>query len=747
MIKGPSKSMVKRMLFAWFMLLAIMIGVIGGRLFYLMVIKSDFYQQKAAQQQLYDNEISAERGKIYDRNGELLATSAQVWTVYVTPNAFSSIEGEKNRADTKADIATNLSAILGLDYKTVFDNLEKKVSYQRIMRNVEKPAADKIRKYIATSEYKVGQFIGLEESSKRYYPNNTLASSVLGFVGSDNQGLYGIEKKYDSDLIGVPGRVVAAKDAKGNGMPLSYELEIEATPGNSLVTSLDTYIQSVCEKYLDQAVIDNKITERGAVICMNVNSGEILAMAVAGDFDPNSAFDLSPENQAIVDALDGEEKSAMITQLRNVQWRNKAVSDTYEPGSVFKIVTAAMALEEGTTSIGNHYNCNGYIVVAGRRYNCHKREGHGAETLTNAVQNSCNPVFITFGQQLGATTFSKYFEAFGLGEKTGIDLPGEALPTYHKLSSMGITELASSSFGQTFKVTPIQMITAISAAVNGGYLVQPHIVNEVVDNDGNTVKSVATSVKRQVISTTTSETIRVLMEAVVDGGGGKNAYVSGYRIGGKTGTSQKVSEMIESGESGLYVASFCGVAPINDPEIALLVILDEPHGDAYYGGTIAAPVGGQILSEILPYMGIEPQYSDEELSKIGVRVPSVTGQKIEFAKKAITEKGLKYEIVGNGETVLKQFPASTGTLSSGSVVILYTTEDATVKKTTVPNFFGLSVSDANELAKDNDINIQFAGTSVSGSGVTAYKQSVESGTEVDVGTIVTVYFRTTETAE
>lgn len=747
MVKGPNKSMIKRMLIVWSLLLVVMVGLIGGRLFYHMVLKSDFYQKKAAQQQLYDNEISAERGKIYDRNGELLATSAQVWTVYVTPNSFSSIKNDNDRVAVKADVATNLSAILEMDYQSVLDQLNKKVSYVRIKKNVEKPEADKIRKYIADSKYKVGQYIGLEESSKRYYPNNTLASSVLGFVGSDNQGLFGIEKKYDDMLVGVPGRVVAAKDARGNDMPMSYELEIEATPGNSLVTSLDSYIQSVCEKYLDQAIVDNKITERGAVICMNVNTGEILAMAVAGDFDPNNAFALSQENQALVDALEGDEKNAMISKLQNLQWRNKAVSDTYEPGSVFKIVTAAMALEEGITSVGNHYNCNGYIVVAGRRYNCHKRSGHGAESLTNAVQNSCNPVFITFGQQLGATTFSKYFEAFGLSEKTGIDLPGEALPTYHKLSNMGVTELASSSFGQTFKITPIQMITAISTAVNGGYLVQPHIVNEVVDNDGNTIKSVGTTVKRQVISTKTSETIRVLMEAVVDSGGGKNAYVSGYRIGGKTGTSQKVSEMLETGESGLYVASFCGVAPINDPEIALLVILDEPHGDAYYGGTIAAPVGGQIMAEILPYMGIEPQYSEEELSKLGIKVPSVTGQTLEFAKKIITEKGLSYKVIGDGDTVIKQFPASTGTISSGSVVMLYTTEDAAVEKTTVPNFYGLSVNDANELAKNSKINIQFAGTSISGSGVTAYKQSIEHDVEVDIGTIVTVYFRTTETAE
>lgn len=747
MAKGPNKSMILRIITVWAVMTLTMLGLVGGRLVYLMGVKSDFYQQKAAEQQLYDTELKAERGNIYDRNGELLATSAQVWTVYITPNSFKKVTDEAKLNAIKSEIATNLSAILQMDYQTVLDYTNKNTSYVKVKQNVEKPEADRIRQYIADSSYKVGEYIGLDESSRRYYQNDSLASVVLGFVGTDNQGLSGLELQYDDELTGVPGRVVAAKDATGNDMPLSYEIEIEAQPGNSLVTSIDSYVQNVCEKYLQQAIIDNKVSERGAVICMNVNTGEIYAMAVKGDFNPNSPFTLSEADQQIVDALEGDEKSKKLSELRNMQWRNKAVSDTYEPGSVFKIVTAAMALEEGITSLGNHYNCNGYIVVAGRRYNCHKRTGHGAETFTQAVQNSCNPVFITFGQQLGATTFSKYYEAFGLGQKTGIDLPGESTPVYHTVNKMGITELASSSFGQTFNVSPIQMITAISAAVNGGYLVQPHIVNEIVDGEGNTVKSIGTTVKRQVISTKTSETIRTVMEAVVDGGGGKNAYVPGYRIGGKTGTSQKVSKILETGETGLYIASFCGVAPINDPEIALLVMLDEPHGDAYYGGTIAAPVGGQIMAEILPYLGFEPQYSQDELDKMAVKIPSVTGQTVDFAKKAIKEKGLTFKVIGDGETVLKQFPTATDSLYSDGVVMLYTTEDAVVNKTGVPSFMGLTVSAANELANNKNINIQFSGTSISGSGVVAYKQSIEEETEVDEGTIVTVYFRTTETAE
>ncbi len=747
MIKGPNRSMIIRIITVFTVMALCMFGLIGGRLVYLMVAQSDFYQKKAAEQQLYDIELAAERGEIYDRNGELLATSAQVWTVYITPNSFKKIDDDAERQAVKTEIATNLSAILGLDYQTVLDYTNKSTSYVKVKKNVEKPEADKIREYIANSTYKVGEYIGLDESSKRYYPNDSLASAVLGFVGTDNQGLAGLELQYETELTGIPGRVVAAKDATGNDMPMSYEVEIAATPGNSLVTSLDSYVQNVCEKYLQQAIIDNKVTERGAVICMNVNTGEILGMAVKGDFNPNDPFTLSESNQAIVDALEGDEKTKKLSELRNQQWRNKAVSDTYEPGSVFKIATAAMSLEENVAGLSNHYNCNGYIVIAGRRYNCHKREGHGAETFTQAVQNSCNPVFITLGQQLGAETFSKYFTAFGLTEKTGIDLPGESTPVYHTYEKMGITELASSSFGQTFNISPIQMITAISAAVNGGYLVQPHVVNEIIDADGNTVKSVGTVVKRQVISAETSAVIRNVMEAVVESGGGKNAYVPGYRIGGKTGTSQKVAKMLETGETGLYIASFCGVAPINDPEIALLVMLDEPHGDAYYGGTIAAPVGGQIFSEILPYLGFEPQYTQEELDKMAVKIPSVTGQSVEFAKKAIKEKDLKYKIIGNGDTVIKQFPTATESLYSDGVVMLYTEESAVISKSKVPDFYGMSLSAANQTAVDNNINISFSGAAMSGSSVFAYKQSIEPGTEVDSGTIVTVYFRTTETAE
>ncbi|MDD4699463.1 MAG: penicillin-binding transpeptidase domain-containing protein [Oscillospiraceae bacterium] len=748
MAKGPTRTMWVRMMIVMLVLGVGMLGVTGVRLATIMIADSEFYQEKAAEQQLYDTVLSPTRGDIYDRNMNTLATSATVWTVYITPNDFPDISDEAKRAIVKQDIANHLATILELNVDDVLAMTAKSSSYVIVKKQVEKPEADKIREYISTSEYGVGNYIGLDESTKRYYPNDNLASVLMGFVGSDNQGLSGLESYYDKDLTGTSGRVVAAKNAHGADMPFSYEKVVDATAGNSLVLTIDKFIQYVCEKNLEQAIIDNKIAERGACVVMNVNTGEILAMAVKGDFDPNDPFTLSAEDKSIVDTLQGDERTAKLSELRNRQWRNKAISDTYEPGSVFKIVTASAAIEEDAAKLTSTYNCPGYIVVAGNRYKCHKLIGHGTLTLTGAMQQSCNPAFITMGQQLGATTFSKYFEAFGLTEKTGIDLPGESASVYHRVNAMGPTELASTSFGQTFKITPIQLITAVSAAVNGGYLVQPHAVNEIVDKNGNTISKVDSTVKRQVISTNTSEIMRQLLEAVVDGGGGKNAYVAGYRIGAKTGTSQKVAEMLATGKDRLYIGSTVGVAPMDDPEIAVLMMLDQPPmGAAYYGGTIAAPSVGQILSEILPYMGFEPQYTEKQLETLAISVPNVVGNSVSVAKSTVTSSNLKYKVIGSGSTVISQMPASTQSIYQNGVVVLYTDETSTTSIATVPDFTGLTVSAANKSAANAGINIEFSGTDLTTSGVVAYRQDYAAGLEVESGTVITVYFRSLETAE
>ncbi len=745
---GPGKQMWKRMVTVMLAMIILTVSVTSVSLFNIMVLHGQEYQSKASEQQLHDAYIAAERGNIYDSNMNTLAKSATVWTVYVTPNDIANLKNEEEKGAVKALICEKLAPILGLESDEVAKKLEKTKSYYvELKKKCNDETVEKVRAFLKeNSKYSLSSYIGIDQSTTRYYPEN-IAATVLGFVGDDNQGLYGLELQYEEELTGVAGRVVAAKNAKGADMPFSYEKVVDAQPGHSLVLTIDSYVQYVAEKYLEKAVTDNKVAERGTCIIMNVKTGGILAMATKGDFNCNTPFALSTEEQKQVDALSGEERSKKLSELRNRQWRNKAISDAYEPGSVFKVITAAIGVEENVATYSTSFNCPGYIVIAGQRYSCHKHAGHGMQNLTQATQNSCNPYFINLGQQIGVNTFSKYFEAFGLTEKTGIDLPGEAGSQYHKAEKMGPTELASESFGQTFKITPIQLLTAISASVNGGYLVQPHVVSKVVDKDNNIVKNVETKKKRQVVSSETSKVICKIMEAVVDGGGGQNAYVAGYRIGGKTGTSQKVSEMLSSGKKGLYIASFCGVAPMDDPEIAMIFLLDEPHGTSYYGGTISAPPGGQILSEILPYLGYQPQYSDEQIMQSTKTVPGVVGKTVDAAKSEVAAKGLSYKIVGSGQKVIRQLPESGSTVFNQGTVILYTEASAEKLKTKVPALTGMSLSQVNNLAAQYGLNISFKGNVNSNKAVVSYQQSIAAETEVERGTLVEVYFRSNETGD
>ncbi len=745
--KGPSREMLKRIMAIMLSVVIATVSVTSFRLVTIMLVRGKEYQSKASAQQLHDAYIAAERGNIYDTNMNVLAKSATVWTIYVTPNDLTKLSAEESEK-VKDIIAENLSAILSLEKGDILEKLNKTSRYYvEIKKKVSEEDADKIREFLnKNKDLKLSNYVGIDEATTRYYSEN-IASTVLGFVGDDNQGLSGLELTYDEDLTGVSGRVVAAKNANGADMPFSYEKVVDAEPGNSLVLTIDSYIQYVAEKHLETAIVNNKVAERGACLVMNVNTGAVLAMATKGDFDCNEPFKLSATDQAVVDELEGEERSKKLAELRNRQWRNKIISDAYEPGSVFKVITAAIGIEEGFATLNTSCNCPGYIVIAGQRYSCHKKIGHGMQNLTQAVQNSCNPFFISLGQSIGVNTFSKYFKAFGLTEKTGIDLVGEASSQYHSEKNMGPTELSSSSFGQTFKITPIQLLTAISATVNGGYLVQPHVVDKVIDSKGNVVKSNNATVKRQVISKETSKLVCQLMEAVVDGGGGQNAYVPGYRIGGKTGTSQKVSEMLDSGKKRLYVASFCGVAPIDNPEIAMLFILDEPQGVNYYGGTISAPPGGQILSEILPYLGYEPQYSEEELKKLAKSVPNVTGKTVSTAKDMLTTEGLTYKVIGEGEKVEKQLPENGSMILDSGVVLLYTDKDAEEQKTTVPSFIGYTLSQVNTLATQYGLNVHFKGNVASDKAVVSYLQSIPEGTEVSKGSVIEVHFRSNETGD
>ena len=742
MTPKPGKEMVVRILVVMLALIIAFSGVSTYRLINIMIVNGEEYQSKASEQQLYDSLITAPRGDIYDTNMQVLARSTTAWTVYITPNGIWKIDDEGDRELVKKTIAENLSEILELEYDTVYSQTEKKSYYVIVKKKIDKSVADKVREFLSDERYEdlqLVKYVGLDETTKRYYPNDSLASVVLGFVGSDDQGLSGLESYYDNELTGVAGRVVAAKSAAGTDMSWTYERVEEATKGSSLVLTLDSYIQYTAEKYLEAAIAENQIAERGAAIIMNVKNGAILGMAVKGDFNPNSPFTLSSADQSIVDEITDEtEKNEKENELLNRQWRNKAVSDTYEPGSVFKIVTAAIAVEENLVNNNSTFYCNGSTTVAGQHYNCHKLQGHGTQSLAQAMSNSCNPAFITIGQLIGVNTFSKYFKAFGLTEKTGIDLPGEANSTYHKQENMGPVELSSTSFGQTFNITPMQLITAAAACVNGGYLVKPHLVEKMLDEDGKVTKTTDIGYKRQVISESTSAVIRENMEYVAENGA-KNALVAGYRVGAKTGTSQKVSKIQATGDHYLYIGSCVSVAPADDPEIAVLVLLDEPKGDKYYGGIISAPVNGKIMGDILPYLGYEPSYTESELSNLATTVPELVGDTVDNAKAKLSSIKLQYQIQGNGEKVIRQLPESGNKVLSGGVVILYT-EETDNKTVTVPNLVGLTATEVNKKAAESGINVEFSGNTTS-AGLKSYMQSIEAGTTVNAGTIVTVHFR------
>ena len=745
MAAKPGKMMITRTVVVMIIVILCLSIVSGASLVNIMIINGEKYQSKASEQQLYDSLVTAPRGDIYDRNMQILATSTTAWTVYITPNGIKKISDDAKREKVRTTIAKGLSEILEVDYQTVYDNTNKNSYYVIVKKKIDKETADKVRQFIKDNkDLEITKYIGLDQTTKRYYPNDSLASVVIGFVGADEQGLAGIESYYDAELTGVAGRVVAAKNAAGTDMPFTYEKVEEAQKGNSLVLTLDSYIQHTAEKYLQTAIEQNQIAERGAAVVMNVKTGAILAMAVKGDFNPNQPFVLSAEDQAKVDALEGEEKDKLKGELLNRQWRNKAVSDTYEPGSVFKVVTASIAIEENLVNKNNSFYCNGRTTVAGQGYGCWKHGGHGTQNLGMAIANSCNPAFITIGQLIGVSTFSKYFKAFGFAEKTGIDLPGESRSTYHKEEKMGVVELASSSFGQTFNVTPVQLLSAISAAVNGGYLVQPHLLEKTVDENGKVVKTTTTTYKRQVISETTSATMRELMEYVAQNGA-KNSLVTGYRIGAKTGTSQKVAKIQQTGDKYLYIGSCATVAPIDDPEIAVFVMLDEPKGSNYYGGVISAPVNSKIMADVLPYLGYEPSYTEEELKKLAIEVPDTVGLGVDDAKGKLTTAKLQYKIVGSGEKVIRQLPEAGNKVISGGVVILYTeqSENTTV---TVPEFRGLTATEANTAAANAGVNIEFSGNTATG-GLKAYNQSVAPGTSVEAGSIITVYFRDETTVD
>lgn len=726
--------MLKRILIMAVVIIFLMTTTVA-RVFYLTIVRGEELSEKAETQQLKDTEITAMRGTIYDSNGNVLAQSASVWNVFIDP-----LNIKDKQRDLIVDEFANLFGYDADEKKELYDRTTHQNHYELVEKKVENNIKEKLSKFVSKNE--LGGCIGTEQTTKRYYPYGTLASSVIGFTGADDQGLSGIEAYYDEQLTGTNGRIITAKDAKSNNIANDYETSIAATDGDSIVLTINQTIQYYLEKGLRETM--NEYQAKGAYgVVMNCNTGAVLAMSSLPDYDCNEPYKLtySKDKKAIKKLSDKTAKQEAESAAVQNQWRNFTVSDTYVPGSVFKTFVASAALEENVVNLNTTYNCTGSIQVDKYKMKCHYHPGHGTQTLTQGLENSCNPFFITIGQKLGVHNYFKYFDAFGFTQKTNIDLPGEASPQYYKEDQYGIVELSSASFGQTNSLTPIQVCTGLCAIANGGKLLQPYLVSSIADANGKMVKKTQTKEIRQVISADTSEKVRKMMKSVVDNGTGKNGYVAGYSVGGKTGTSTKLGES-KNGEGDKYIVSFGAIAPSDDPEIAMLIIVDEPNQDLG-GGALCAPIAAQVTQEAMNVLGIEPKYNDSEMKDLSKQTPNVVGKSLDEAKKTLEENNLNFVVVGDDSTITRQCPSGADTIPNGGTVYLYT-DDSEKQTVNVPNFSGLTVNEAKDLASSSNLNIQIAGNSMSSGTVVAYRQSEETQAKVEKGTVVTVTFKNTQ---
>lgn len=726
--------MLKRILIMAVVIIFLMTTTVA-RVFYLTIVRGEELSEKAETQQLKDTEITAMRGTIYDSNGNVLAQSASVWNVFIDP-----LNIKDKQRDLIVDEFANLFGYDADEKKEFYDRTNHQNHYELVEKKVENNIKEKLSKFVSKNE--LGGCIGTEQTTKRYYPYGTLASSVIGFTGADDQGLSGIEAYYDEQLTGTNGRIITAKDAKSNNIANDYETSIAATDGDSIVLTINQTIQYYLEKGLRETM--NEYQAKGAYgVVMNCNTGAVLAMSSLPDYDCNEPYKLtySKDKKAIKKLSDKTAKQEAESAAVQNQWRNFTVSDTYVPGSVFKTFVASAALEENVVNLNTTYNCTGSIQVDKYKMKCHYHPGHGTQTLTQGLENSCNPFFITIGQKLGVHNYFKYFDAFGFTQKTNIDLPGEASPQYYKEDQYGIVELSSASFGQTNSLTPIQVCTGLCAIANGGKLLQPYLVSSIADANGKMVKKTQTKEIRQVISADTSEKVRKMMKSVVDNGTGKNGYVAGYSVGGKTGTSTKLGES-KNGEGDKYIVSFGAIAPSDDPEIAMLIIVDEPNQDLG-GGALCAPIAAQVTQEAMNVLGIEPKYNDSEMKDLSKQTPNVVGKSLDEAKKTLEENNLNFVVVGDDSTITRQCPSGADTIPNGGTVYLYT-DDSEKQTVNVPNFNGLTVNEAKDLASSSNLNIQIAGNSMSSGTVVAYRQSEETQAKVEKGTVVTVTFKNTQ---
>lgn len=742
--KGAAATLWRRSTITMIIIILLGFGTIIARLLYLQVYQSEELQKRAVEQQLHDTTVSGKRGSIYDSNGNVLAQSITVWDIVLAPANFKNWTDERREG-----FAEGLSKILDLDKDDIIKKTKENSYYVMLKRRADAELKDKVLKFCDEmyEKYNISGVIDLLENYKRYYTHDNFAGAVLGFVGSDNQGLSGVEYEYDEELNGSSGRIVIAQDAHNNPLPYQYEQKVEASDGYNLVLTIDENIQSIMEKYVRQTIKEYNVANRGCAIMMNVKTGAILGFACEGSFDPNNPFDIADEKtQKEIEKLPEDKQDAAIAKAQNAQWRNKGVSDTYVPGSVFKMVTASAVLSEGLIKEDTTFTCTGsYSPYEGAPAISCWSSGHGTQKIEQALCNSCNPAFMQMGFMLGREKFYEYYVALGFSEKTGIDLPGESESIFFdkegEPAGMALMDLAVASFGQNFKITPIQMVTACSAIANGGKLMQPYVVSQVVDSEGNVVKATEPTVKRQAISEEVAAKVCSMLETnAKPGGGAANGYIAGYRIGGKTGTSQKIVD--EDGNlTNDYIASFCGIAPCDEPEVALLCYFDTPDPEInYYGSAVAGPCFRNIMREVLPYLGVERMYSEEEAEQLDTTVGVYDSMSLDDAKQKVEDDGLRAEVVGDGNTVIAQNPAAYSTIPKEGTVVLYTDKESTKQKVTVPDFRNCSLSDVNYLASVNNLNVCLSGSAVNSSEAYAKSQDIEPGTEVEPYTVVTVEF-------
>ncbi len=720
---------------------------LGMRLFTLQVEEADQWRAEALDQQLASIPIPPARGIIYDSNMRVMAQSATVWTVTAAPNEMAQ---SKMESDPATVAAKELAALLQLDEATLYEAFRDTESkYCQVKAKIEKPLADQVRELCDRLNLRG---IYMKQDTKRYYPYEELAATVLGFTNADSTGIEGLESYYDERLAGLPGRTLAVRNAFGGQIATGAEEDTyPAQNGNNIVLTIDLDIQQVAEKYLSEAVQYHEAKERGMVVVMDVKTGAILAMATSPAYNPNDPYAIfSEEKKAEVEALpEGEERVAAQGAARTLQWRNKALADTYEPGSVLKVVTVAAAMDSGTYTPDSTFQCGSVITVQDREFHCAQNKAHGTETLGDVLINSCNVACVQISAGMGAHVWYDYLNAFGLTEPTGVDLPGE--PSERAISSimykedqLGPVELASSSFGQSNKFTALQMITAVSAAVNGGNLVQPHIVSQILDDDGNVVENIEPPVKRQVISPETSSFIAGTLEDLVSSTNGQNAYVAGYHVGGKSGTSQKLEVLSAEGREA-YISSFLGFAPANDPEVAVLVVLDEssdPHAPVertWFGSRLAGPAVGNIINETMQIRGVEPDYGEgESANRSTLPTPALVGMEISSANVQLNQQGITGVVVGSGSTVTAQMPEAHSQVPEGGQVLLYTDPALPMELVKMPDMTGKSAKSAIDTLKNMGLNVLTTGAPDNGANVQVQSQSVPPETDLPKGSVVTL---------